>query len=134
MRLVVGIDDEVATTGLVVGRGEPLHHEVYDLRAKVQTPVLGIYAKLGKEDGGIVDESLLMMHLTANLLLAGIRQTLGENAGIGHGETGHDVGRTIGQTEIIGLAEEFILVFLSLVVEEIIDSLPTAVESLDVQP
>ena len=63
-----------------------MHHEVDDLRAEVQTLVLDIYAKLCKEDGGIVDESLLMMYLAAYLLLAGIGQTLGEDAGIGYGE------------------------------------------------
>lgn len=134
VRLVVGIDNEVAAARLVAGRGEPTHHKVDNLRAEVQAFIFDINTKLGEQDGGIVDESLLMMYLTAYLLLAGIGQPFGEDAGIGHGESGNDVRRTIWQTEIIGLAKELVLVVLCFVMEKIINRLPTAIESLNVQP
>ena len=133
MRLVVGIDDEVTAAGLVAGRGEPSHHEVDNLRAEVLAFVLDIDAKLGKQDGGVIDKSLLVVYLATNLLLAGIGQSLSEDAGIGYGESGNNVRRTVRQTEIVSLTEEFVLIILCLVVEEIIDRLPTAVESLNIQ-
>lgn len=74
-----------------------------------------------------------MVNLAAYLLLPGIGQALGEDACIGHSEASHDVGRAVGQTEIVGLAKELVLVVLCFVVEEIIDRLQTAVESLNVQ-
>ncbi len=65
--------------------------------------VLDINAKLGKQDGGVVDESLLVVYLAANLLLAGVGQPLGEDACVGYGESGYDVGRAIRQAEIVVL-------------------------------
>ena len=80
--------------------------------------VLDIDTKLGEEDGGIIDESLLVVNLTAYFLLASIGQSLGEDAGIGYGEAGNDVRRAVRQTKIVGLAKEFVLIVLCLVVEK----------------
>ena len=80
--------------------------------------VLDIDAKLGKQDGGVIDKSLLVVYLTTYLLLAGIGQPLGEDAGIGYGEAGNNVGRAVRQTEIVGLTEELVLIVLCLVVEK----------------
>ena len=87
----------------------------------MQSPVLDIDTKLGKQDGGIVDKSLLMMHLAAYLLLAGIGQPFGEDAGIGYCKACDNLRGIVGQTEIVGFAKQLVLVILSLVVEEIID-------------
>ena len=77
MRLVVGIDDKVAATGLVVGRSEPIHNEIDDLRTKMEAFILQVNAQLSKQDGRIINKTLLMMYLAANLLLACIGQALG---------------------------------------------------------
>ena len=95
--------------------------------------VLDVNTELGKQDGGIVVKPFLVVYLAANLLLPGIGQPLGEDAGICYREAGHDVGRAVWQTEIISFAKEFVLIVLCFVMEEIIDRLPTAVESLNVQ-
>ena len=74
-----------------------------------------------------------MVDLAAYLLLASVWQPLGEDAGIGYGETGHDVGRTVWQTEIIGLSKQFILIVLGFLAKELVDSITPTVESLKVQ-
>ena len=80
--------------------------------------VLDIDTKLGEQNGWIVDETFLVVYLSAYLLLASIGQSLGEDAGIGHGEAGNDVRMAIGQTEIVGLAKQFVLVVLCFVMEK----------------
>lgn len=133
VRLVVCIHNEVSAARLVVGRGKPRHYKINNLRAEMQAFVLDINAKLGKQDGWVIDKSLLMVNLKPNFLLSGVGQLLGEDAGVGHSEACHNVGRAVGQTEIIGLAKQFVLIVLRFIMEEIVDGLSAAVESLYVQ-
>ena len=105
MRLVVGIHNEVTATRLITWRSEPIHNKINNLRTKMETFIFDINTKLGKQNGWIVDKAFLMMNLASNLLLPRIRQLLGEDTGVGNGETCHYVGRIIRKAKIIGLAE-----------------------------
>ena len=133
MWFVVGVNNEMATSRLIVSRSEPIHHEINNLRAEMPTFVLYINSKLGQQYSGVVNQPFLMMHLTANLLLSCIGQLLGEDACISYSETCNDFRRLVGETEIIGLAKQFILIVLCFVVEELVNRSTTAIERLYVQ-
>lgn len=96
----------------------------------MQTFVFDVNTKLSEQDGWIVNKTFLVMHLTSNFLLPRIRQLFGEYAGVGDGKTCHDVRRAVAKYPIIGFAEKFVLIVLSLIMEKIIDRLSAAVESL----
>ena len=128
--LVVCIDNKVATTRFIVRRGKPLHNKVNNLRTEVQTFVLDIDTKLGKKNRRVIDKTFFVMHLKAYFFLAGVRQSLGKDAGIGHSKTCDHFRWAVAMYPIVSLPKQLVLIILRFFAEEFIDRLPTTVKRL----
>lgn len=92
-----------------------------------------VNTKPPKQNSRIVYQTLLVMDFISDLSASTIGKMLGEDACICYREGGHDAFRFIRQAEKISFPKQLFLIFPSIITEEIIDVITTAIKKLDVQ-